>query len=122
MKKAIVLTFLLSYCLLGQGQDPNSLPLFQSANAASLGMYGTFEVSPFTGLADINIDVFKLKEGDIDVSASLSYLSGGVKPAFHPGWVGQNWSLNVGGIVTRKVNGGVDEVAASTFVDDTQVA
>jgi hypothetical protein len=68
------------------------------------------QVSPFTGLANIGVEVFSLKQGDIPVTCKLSYNSGGVKASAHPGWVGMNWGLNVGGVVTRKVNGGVDEV------------
>ena len=84
-----------------------------SPNAASFGKFGVIDISPFTGLANIDIDVFSLKAGDIPISGELRYFSGGVKPNGHSGWVGQNWSLNVEAAVTRKVKGGVDEVAAS---------
>ena len=90
---------------------PDLAPL--SPNAASFGKFGVIDISPFTGLANIDIDVFSLKAGDIPISGELRYFSGGVKPNEHSGWVGQNWSLNVGVAVTRKVKGGVDEVAAS---------
>jgi YD repeat-containing protein len=82
----------------------------QSPNAAGLGVYGNTDISPFTGLPNISIPVFNISSGDLSLSAELRYLAGGVKPDDHPGWVGQNWSLNVGGVVTRKVNGGLDEV------------
>jgi RHS repeat-associated protein len=90
---------------------PELAPL--SPNAASFGKFGVIDISPFTGLANINIDVFSLKAGDIPISGNLRYFSGGVKPNEHPGWVGQNWSLNVGAAVTRKVKGSIDEVAVS---------
>ena len=94
-------------------QQQNVIPYMQSPNAAGLGSFGNFDVSYFTGLPNISVPVFSLKEGDISVNCELKYLGGGVKPSAHPGWVGQNWSLGVGGIITRKVNGGVDEVANS---------
>jgi len=87
----------------------------QSPNAASLGKYGEIETSPFTGLPSININVFSLVYKGIPINASLSYTAGGVKLEEHPSWVGQNWSLNVGGVVTRKMNGGVDEVDPFTY-------
>ncbi len=111
---------LLNLCLVsnhGYGQLTSSMPLFQSPNASSLGKYGSIDVSPFTGLADIGVDVFSLEEGDIPIKCRLRYNSGGVKPADHPGWVGQNWTLDVGGIVTRKVNGGTDEFDNSNASD-----
>jgi YD repeat-containing protein len=110
-----------TFCCVGQQQ--NSMPIFQSPNASSLGAYGKYDISPFTGLANIDIDVFSLKEGDVPVNCKLSYFSGGVKPTQHPGWVGQNWTLNVGGVVTRKVNGDPDEIATSAALpDDKQFA
>jgi hypothetical protein len=98
-------------------QQQNSTPIFQSPNAAGLGTFGQYDISPFTGLANIDVNVFSFNEGDIPVECKLRYFSGGVKPSQHPGWVGQNWTLNVGGVVTRKVNGGVDEVATSSPVN-----
>jgi hypothetical protein len=66
--------------------------------------------------------VFEVQEGDITLQAQLRYFSGGVKPSAHPGWVGQNWSLEAGAVVTRKVNGGVDEVASSQYTDKTTLS
>ena len=94
----------------------------QSPNAAGLGIYGSTDISPFTGLPNIAIPVFNVRNGDLSLSAELRYFAGGVKPEDHPGWVGQNWSLNVGGVVTRKVNGGLDEVYTKDFDDKWQFA
>jgi YD repeat-containing protein len=96
-----------------QAQQGDVIPYMQSPNASGLGSFGAYDISPFTGLADISIPVFSVNEGDIPVNCTLRYMSGGVKPSAHPGWVGQNWTLDVGGVITRKVNGGVDEVANS---------
>lgn len=115
--KRVLLIPLLLISVIGFSQ-PSPARLIQSPNAAGLGIYGKIDVSPFTGLANINIPVFSLKEGDIDVSCKLQYFSGGVKPEQHPGWVGQNWSLSVGGQVSRKKNAAIDEVAISIFNPD----
>lgn len=48
---------------------------------------------------------------------NLRYYSGGVLLEQHPSWVGQNWTLEVGGVVTRKMNGGIDEVYTPDFSD-----
>lgn len=108
MKKLLIILPLVFVArLFSQGVN---VPFVQSPNAASLGIYDKIDISPFTGLANISIPVFSVKEGDIGLNCQLSYFSGGVKPEQHPGWVGLNWSLSVGGQVTRKVNGAVDEV------------
>jgi hypothetical protein len=111
-------TLVFSLIFIGAGslchaQQQNVIPYIQSPDAATLGSFGDFDVSAYTGMPNISVPVFSLQEGDIPVNCELRYLSGGVKPSAHPGWVGQNWTLSVGGIVTRKVNGGVDEVANS---------
>ncbi|MBB2145787.1 hypothetical protein GM921_09835 [Pedobacter sp. LMG 31464] len=92
-------------------------PYLQSPNAASMGIYGKVDVSSFTGIPNIRIPVLSLTQGDIPITAELRYMAGGVKPEEHPSWVGQNWTLSVGGVVTRKRNGGVDEVRVDNFTN-----
>jgi Family of unknown function (DUF5977) len=113
IKSTLLALFLISTGQLCLAQQQNVIPYIQSPDAATLGSFGDFDVSAFTGIPNISVPVFSLQEGDIPVNCELRYLGGGVKPSAHPGWVGQNWELSVGGIVTRKVNGGVDEVANS---------
>lgn len=110
MKKIVFIILVFTYQI-GFGQFDDS-PFLQSPNVAGLGIYGFNEISPFTGLPDIGINVFSLRHGDLNIKADLRYFGGGVKPEAHPGWVGQNFSLHVGGVVTRKVNFGSDEVKA----------
>jgi YD repeat-containing protein len=74
-----------------------------SPNAASLGAFGEIPVSHFTGIPNISIPIYTLTEGTISVPINLSYYASGVRLDQHPGWVGQNWSLNAGGVITRKV-------------------
>ncbi len=95
-----------------------------SPNAASLGQYGEANVSLFTGTANINIPIYEINEGNIKVPISLSYLANGVRPDQHPGWVGMNWSLNAGGMITRIVKGAPDELywkeEILAFIDNSQ--
>ncbi|MTK53885.1 hypothetical protein [Paludibacter sp.] len=73
---------------------------FLSPEASNLGLVGNLPVSLHTG--KVNIDI-PLSMG-IDNKAqniSLSYNTSGVIPDSHPGWVGLNWTLNVGGVITR---------------------
>lgn len=80
-----------------------------SSNAASLGLFGEYPVSYYTGLPNIEIPLYTIKEREIAVPISLSYHASGVRPDQHPGWVGNGWSLNAGGVITRKVNDNSDE-------------
>lgn len=45
--------------------------------------------------------------GDFTLPISLDYAAVGVKTDDRPGAVGYNWNLNVGGVVTRVVRGGI---------------
>ena len=105
MKRLSLLVFYVA-CASSYGQVNNVTSHAKSPNASGLGIYGVVDVSPFNGLANIGVDAFSLNEGDIPVKGTLSYYAGGVKTEAHPGWVGLNWTLNTGGIITRKVNGG----------------
>jgi RHS repeat-associated protein len=111
-KIKIILTNLVTSTSNPNNYSPELAPI--SPNAASFGKFGVIDINPSTGLLNNSIKVFSLKAGDIPINADLRYFSAGVKPNEHPGWVGQNMSLNVGAIVSRKVNGGVDEVSVST--------
>ena len=96
---SLLFIFLCCHCW---GQE-SSDRFIQSPNAASLGFYGKTDVSFFTGLLDIAIPVIKLRYRDIELPISLKYNSGGVLLEQHPSWVGQNWTLNVGEVITRKI-------------------
>lgn len=98
------------------GNVPNNYnfakELFKDAptpESKALGTYGNIPVSYFEGKADINIPLYELKCRDISVPICLRYDASGVKPNELPTWVGQNWCLNAGGVITREVRGYYDE-------------
>jgi YD repeat-containing protein len=81
-------------------QFPVSIP---SPNAAMLGQFGNVPVSLYSGLPQIEVPIYNIEEGSINVPISLNYHASGVKPDLHPGWVGLNWNLSTGGAITRTV-------------------
>lgn len=97
----IIAGLLINQTLFSQYQKPDlSMP---SPTAASLGAYGNIQVSLFTGLPIIGIHLHNLKEGSINVPITLNYHATGLQIDKHPGWVGSNWSLSAGGVITRSV-------------------
>ncbi|CAD0002216.1 hypothetical protein [Flavobacterium salmonis] len=84
-------------------------PSMQSPNANTLGRFGDIPVSLFNGTTNINIPLTEIKNGSISVPISLVYNSEGCRPDQHPTWVGLNWSLQAGGVITRTANGNFDE-------------
>ncbi|MDZ7878902.1 MAG: DUF6443 domain-containing protein [Saprospiraceae bacterium] len=84
-------------------------------NAASLGKYGDIPVSFNTGVQNIGIPIHTLTEGGISLPISLSYHAGGIKVGEPVSWVGQNWSLQAGGMISRTVQGRADESCGGFF-------
>jgi YD repeat-containing protein len=106
MKIFKILSFITSLFFCSYAIAQKSLaPIIPSPNASSLGVYGELPVSLFTGIPDISIPIYELKGNKIGLPISLSYHAGGLRPEVHPSWVGNGWSLNAGGVITRKWNG-----------------
>ncbi|WP_419698978.1 hypothetical protein [Mucilaginibacter sp. NFX135] len=117
MKKYLFLSIILNACFISicaaqTASDivlMNSNPSLQSPNVSALGNFGDIPVSPYTGAANISIPIGEITNGTIKVPISLSYYTQGCRPDEHPSWVGLNWSLSAGGVITRHTNGYFDE-------------
>ncbi|MFN8291996.1 MAG: DUF5977 domain-containing protein [Chitinophagaceae bacterium] len=58
-----------------------------------------------TGVPSIQFPLFVIKSGNINLPITLKYHAGGYKVNELPSWVGMGWTLDVGGIISKKVNG-----------------
>jgi hypothetical protein len=97
-------------------------PSYPSPNAASLGKYGDIPVSYYSGIPNISVPIFTIKEGSLELPISLSYHSSGVKVDEVSSWVGLGWSLNAGGMITRSIQGGRDEGRTSLTQNKSNLA
>lgn len=82
----------------------------KSPNVASLGLFDEVPVSYFTGIPNVSIPLYSLRDGKLNVPVSLSYHASGFMPDVQPGWVGTGWALNAGGVITRSVKGLPDDL------------
>ncbi|WP_261511751.1 DUF5977 domain-containing protein [Chryseobacterium paludis] len=80
----------------------------QSPNAAALFRYSETPISLYTGVPNISIPIYTIKEGDIEVPISISYHAGGIKVNDEASSVGLGWSLNAGGRVSHIIAGSND--------------
>src|SRR5688572_23554946 len=80
-------------------------PVPASPNAASLGKFGDYKVSHFTGIPDISIPIYEVKSGNLTVPITLSYHASGIKPTDIASWVGAGWALSAGGQITQGIRG-----------------
>ena len=110
MTKLAVLTLffigLVCSSLIILAQAPDEMDVIPpSPTAASLGEYGEFPVSLYSGLPTISIPLYEIEVGDYSLPITLDYHSAGVKVEEMAGWVGLGWSFNAGGVITRSVRG-----------------
>jgi hypothetical protein len=115
-----VFTFLLFVCTVKAQQEPQWGILLSEAEfkakrvipptpeAAALGKYGNVPVSLFTGTPSISVPLYEIAGSGIKLPVELKYNAGGFNPQEVATWVGLNWSLNAGGVVTRSVMGNPD--------------
>lgn len=93
---------------------------FLSPNAANFNLYGNIPVSMFNGTPQIDIPLYELKSDGLSVPISLSFDASGVRADQYPGWVGTNWNLNVGGVITRIVKGLQDDYNTPATFNGTE--
>ena len=89
-----------------------------SPEAAALGKYGDIPVNFSTGIPSIDIPIYTIQTGDIQVPISLSYHAGGLRVGEVASWVGLGWTLNAGGMVSRTVRGRPDEFGYPAVMEE----
>ena len=107
MKKVLIVLLFL-FALQIQGQElPHIIP--PSPTTQEFVKYGMIPVSHYTGVPNISIPIYNLKNGPLNLPISLSYHASGIKLEQEASWVGLGWSLNVGGVISRSIKGMPDE-------------
>lgn len=115
MKKVILLVLYIGLFIQVSAQEESpvyygSSTVPPSPTSAGLGKYGDVPVGLYTGVPEISIPIYNIKEGNLSVPISLSYHSQGFKVEDIASWVGLGWSLNGGGTITRAVKGVPDDL------------
>lgn len=80
-----------------------------SPNAAGLGKFADIPVNFNNGLPQVIVPIATVSEAHLQLPLSLQYHAAGVKVGEVASWVGLNWVLNAGGVISRQVRGGPDE-------------
>ncbi len=112
---AVFALFLLSFIFSKNIQAQTTDIGIPSPTAAGLGEYAKAPVNLSKGTAQISIPLFTVSDGNLGVPISLSYNTSGVKVGDIADWVGLNWSLNAGGVITRAARGKPDEVSGKGY-------
>lgn len=81
---------------------------------ATLMDYKEFPVDHFRGIPTINIPIYTLKSGAIEVPITISYHGGGVRANPHIGNAGLGWNVMCGSTISHTVYGAPDDAYSST--------
>jgi len=108
MKYNILTILILVYSsVFSQTEVSNIIPL--APNTAAFVRYGEVPVNNFTGTANISIPIYNIKTNEFNFQLELSYHTGGNKVDDIASWVGLGWSLGTIPMISRSVNGTIDE-------------
>ena len=86
-------------------------PQVKSPEVNKFEQYMNMPVNLVSGTPQVSIPIYTLEYGGMTLPISLEYDASGVKVESIASSVGQNWSLNVGGVVSRNTKGAPDEGA-----------
>ncbi|WP_299334911.1 RHS repeat domain-containing protein [uncultured Psychroserpens sp.] len=89
-----------------------------SPEAAALGNFVDVPISHYTGLPNISVPIYTIKQKGISIPIQLSYHARGVKVAEVAPRTGMGWSLQYGGSVTRQVRGKSDEFSINGYLNN----
>lgn len=106
--------------------DPSAVPAVQpvmpgSPQTATLGKFGTYEVTMFNGLTNIAIPIYTIKTNKLELPIQLKYHPSGIKVTDVATWVGLGWALETGGVLRRTVVGSPDELPNGGYLSNTVI-
>src|SRR3954469_18365644 len=102
-----------------QAQDidyrPNLIP--PSPDASALGKYAEYPVGLYTGTLPLNIPLYTVKDGSLEVPIELTYHASGNKVDEAASFAGLGFALNAGGAVMRSIRNLPDDYSNKGFLD-----
>ncbi len=109
---SLVYSFLVLSCINLSAQPINTIlndVVSPTPAAAAFGKYTDIPVNHATGVPNISIPIATIEEGTLSLPIDLRYHASGIKVSDVPSWVGSGWNLNIGGIISRTVQGRPDD-------------
>lgn len=109
MKKILIINVALFVQIVFAQVNVDLKPQVKSPEVNKFEQYMNMPVNLVSGTPQVSIPIYTLEFGGMSLPISLEYDASGVKVESIASCVGQNWSLNVGGAVSRIVKGAPDE-------------
>lgn len=103
MKKSIlwIIMLLSTFTLQAQTDSMQRLNI-KSPEVAAFTKVGEVPVSLYTGVPRISIPIYEVKCGELKLPITLDYQATAIQVNQESTWVGLNWLLNAGGVVTTQ--------------------
>jgi len=106
--------FLFSFVNYSYSQEESNTYGFNNVMPASpkvsqLQKYIDYPVNHNTGIPNISIPLYEINTGSLNLPINISYHASGFKVDDQTGDIGLGWSLNAGGIISRKIVNKPDE-------------
>ncbi|MGG5209932.1 hypothetical protein ACQWU4_13455 [Chryseobacterium sp. MIQD13] len=86
-----------------------------SPDVTKMQTYGQIPVNQYSGLANISVPIYTIKEGDFEFPITLDYNTRGIKVREESTRIGLGWSLGFPGLISRSVNGKPDYDAVYNY-------
>jgi hypothetical protein len=104
MKKLLItISYIFGFVALLHSQQESIQRLgIQSPEIAAFERLVEIPVDIYTGVPKISIPIYTVKSGDVELPISLDYHAVAVKVDQEASWVGLNWILNAGGVVSTQ--------------------
>src|SRR5690606_14487443 len=83
--------------------DKLDLPSYSihSPDVTSLGLYNEYPVDISTGVPTIEVPLYTVRTGRLELPISISYHASGIRVDQESSSVGLGWVLRTGGVITR---------------------
>ncbi|NUY81880.1 hypothetical protein HUK80_13330 [Flavobacterium sp. MAH-1] len=113
MKLRFLFILLATYLSVSAQDEVGKLPDYTppSPEASAMTKYADLQADEFNGRVSYSLPLYTYKAGKLELPISVSYNGAGVKVDDIPTWVGINWTLSAGGVITRSVRDKTDEKA-----------
>ncbi|MEP5340209.1 MAG: RHS repeat domain-containing protein [Algibacter sp.] len=105
--------FFITKLFFGQEELPEIFP--PSPTASELGKYGSYPVNLASGLPNIEIPLYTVVSGDIQIPIKLKYHASGIKVNQTSSWVGLGWALETGGLISLETRDSPDELEPDPY-------
>ena len=114
----------LSLVAFGQNEDPSGIYLQElermvsipgTPEAQSFAKYGDTDVSLYSGTPNVSIPLHTFQGREMSFSVGLTYDASPIKVEQMANWAGLSWNLDLGGRISRTVNGLADDFTQGNY-------